>query len=67
MEPHTLQHPLEEPEPVVMHHTTAGQLGLEDTGWGRETVLWTSLEVALVVTFNQVSGCEGLSATICSW
>lgn len=40
---------------MVMHHTTAGQLGAADTGWRNEDVLWSCVEAPLLVTYNQVS------------
>lgn len=50
VEPQVLQHPLEELQPV------AAQLGggLPPGGWSLEAVLWTSTELPLAVTVNQV-------------
>jgi hypothetical protein len=50
VEPQVLQHPLEELQPVA---TQLGG-GLPPGDWSLESVLWSSIELPLVVTVSQV-------------
>ena len=56
-----LQHPLEELQPVA---TQPGG-GLAPGDWMLETVLWTSTELPLAVTVNQVGMAAVVSAKAC--
>ena len=60
VEPQVLQHPLEELQPV------AAQLGggLPPGDWSLETVLWTSTELPLALTVNQVAAAAGAPADL---
>lgn len=54
IDPHVIQHPLEEAEEVALHFSTSGRLGSSCRGWQGERVLWSSTELPLVVTGNVV-------------
>ena len=48
MEPHTLQHPLEQWQPVATHAP-----GGQPSNWAQEHPIWTHLGLPLAVTINQ--------------
>lgn len=64
--PHVIQHPLEEAEEVALHFSTSRRLGSSCRGWHGERVLWSSTEGPLVVTVNEVNGpaSSGLASSI---
>jgi hypothetical protein len=52
--PHVLQHPLEEAEEISLHFSNSGRIGSSCRGWEGESVVWTSTEIPIVVTVNKV-------------
>jgi hypothetical protein len=60
VEPQVLQHPLEELQPLAAH--LGG--GLPPGDWSSETVLWSSIELPLALTVNQVGAAAGAPADL---